>query len=59
MTSKNFFFQKNIFKIFEIAYFEHNSARFEEKNFFENLKKIFLKISHLEKSVILDTIFDF
>ena len=59
MTSKNFFFEKNIFKFLEIAYFEHNSARFEEKKIFENLRKFFSKISHLEKSVILDTIFDF
>ena len=43
-------FKKIFFYFLEIAYFEDNSARFEEKIFFENLKKNFLKISHLEKS---------
>ena len=57
---KNFFFQNFFFfKFLEIAFFEHNLARFEENFFFENFKKFFLKISHFEKSVILDTIFDF
>ena len=52
--SKIFFF-----KFLEIAFFEHNLARFEEKNFFFKFQKKILKISHFEKSVISDTIFDF
>ena len=56
---KKNFFPKFFFEFLKIAYFEHNSARFEEKNFLKIWKKKFSKISHLEKSVILDTIFDF
>ena len=48
---KNFFFQNFFFKFLEIAFFELNLARFEEK--------FFLKISHFGKSVISDTILDF
>ena len=42
----------------QIAFFEPNLARFEEKIFFENFKKK-LKICHFEKNIILDNIFDF
>ena len=59
MTSKKNFFLNFFSEFLKIAYFVHNSARFEEKNFFLNFEKIFLKISHLEKNVISDTIFEF
>ena len=54
-SKKNFLF----FKFLEIAFFEHNLARFEEKKNSKFQKIFFLKISHFGKSVILDTIFDF
>ena len=38
---KKFFFSKFFFKILQIAFFEHNLARFEEKFFLKISKKIF------------------
>ena len=46
---KKIFFQKNIFKFFEIAYFEHNSARFEEKFFLKIWKKFFENFTSWKK----------
>ena len=38
---KKFFFSKFFLEFLQIAFFEPNLARFEEKIFFENFKKFF------------------
>ena len=46
---KNDFKKNFFFKILQIAFFEHNLARFEENFFFENFEKFFGKFLILEK----------
>ena len=46
---KNFFFSKFFFEFLKIPFSEHNSARFDEKNFFENFKKKFSKKNYIFK----------
>ena len=45
---KKYFFQNFFFKFLEIAFFEHNLARFEEKKISEISKKNFENFSFLE-----------
>ena len=45
----NFFFQNFFFEFLKIPFSEHNSARFDEKIFFENFKKKFSKKNYIFK----------